>query len=48
MGASGGTSPTYGGDSFNITVVESGSARETADEVVQQIIALQRQNRRRM
>lgn len=41
-------SPTYGGDSFNITVVESGSARETADEVVQQIIALQRQNRRRM
>jgi len=48
MGASGGASPTYGGDSFNITVVESGSARETADEVVQKIIALQRQNRRRM
>lgn len=46
MGASG--SSTYGGDSFTITVVESSSAKETAEEVVQKIVALQKQNRRRM
>jgi hypothetical protein len=47
---SGGTtagSTTYGGDSFNITVVESNNARETADEVVQKIMAMQAQSRRR-
>jgi hypothetical protein len=46
-GASGGTSSTYGGDSFTITVVESNNARETADEVVQKILAMQAQSRRR-
>jgi hypothetical protein len=48
---SGGTtagSTTYGGDSFNITVVEASDASATADQVIQKIIALQKQTRRRM
>lgn len=42
-----GSGATYGGDSFNITVVESKDARTTADEVVKKILDMQKQARRR-
>jgi hypothetical protein len=42
-----GSGAAQGGDSFNITVVESRDARTTADEVVKKILDMQKQARRR-
>jgi len=42
-----GSGVSYGGDSFNITVVESKDARATADEVVKKILDMQKTARRR-
>jgi hypothetical protein len=42
-----GSGAAQGGDSFNITVVESRDARATADEVVKKILDMQKQARRR-
>ena len=42
-----GSGATQGGDSFNITVIESKDAKVTADEVVKKILDMQKQARRR-
>lgn len=42
-----GSGATQGGDSFNITVIESRDAKVTADEVVKKILDMQKQARRR-
>jgi hypothetical protein len=42
-----GSGATQGGDSFNITVIESRDAKATADEVVKKILDMQKQARRR-